>query len=349
MIFAANFLLMTIVWGHNNFRLKTVHPHEIGLFDEPFKNITFELRQKYAHLFWIPFFPLGKVWTVNRGDGKKYVCHQDIVQMLNQLQLGKSKASIFAWSGFLLIIAGVIIFNIMEQVNHIKWQHYEEVAFAEKAERLNKKVDSVAINDLYLFNQKEANEKYYSYKKTPLKVLSVNGDKVLMGVWTNNSEAMDASDNSGLVRLVNKYTIEDSFWMEKAMLKNAIATDEKNKNSFPGIVVKNLSADAVFKLDEITAMPKPILKQDYRAEANSKSYVEIVNSGLDVRADSIVPITKGVNWQLSKARSLKQGEHIAIKTSDIGKALLHCTDMQHNHYIFEVSNEAGWAFNETKN
>ncbi len=340
---------MTIVWGHNNFRLKTVQPHEIGLFDESFKNVSFELRQKYAHLFWIPFFPLGKVWTVNKGDGKKYVCHQDIVHMLNQLQLGRSKASIFAWSGFLLIIAGVIIYNIMEQVQHIKWKHYETTAFVEKAERLNKKVDSVAVNDLYLFNQKPANEKYYSYQKTPLKVLSVNGSKVLMGAWSGNDGAVAESDNSGLVRLVNKYTIQDSFWVEKTQLKNAIATDIENRNSFPGIAMKQLSEDAVFKLDEIASMPKPVLKQDYRSEANSKTYVEVINSGLDVKADSIVPVTKGINWQLSKARSLKQGEHIAIKTSAIGKALLHCSDMQHNRYIFEVSNEAGWAFNETKN
>ena len=87
---------MMLVWGHNNFKIKTVEPHEIGLYDAAFNNIKFVCRQKYGHLFWIPFIPLGKIWTVDKGDGKMYVCHPDIEQQLNQLIGKSSKYSIFA-------------------------------------------------------------------------------------------------------------------------------------------------------------------------------------------------------------------------------------------------------------
>jgi hypothetical protein len=69
---------MTIVWGHNNFRLKAADPAEIGIFDKELSNYKFELRQKYGHLFWIPFIPLGKFWVIKKPDGKLYHCPPDI-------------------------------------------------------------------------------------------------------------------------------------------------------------------------------------------------------------------------------------------------------------------------------
>jgi hypothetical protein len=63
---------MVFVWGHNNFCIKSVKPIDLGIIENNYDNITFELRQKYGHLFYIPFIPLGKMWVVNKHDGQFY-------------------------------------------------------------------------------------------------------------------------------------------------------------------------------------------------------------------------------------------------------------------------------------
>ncbi|MES1181432.1 MAG: hypothetical protein ABUL44_01425, partial [Flavobacterium sp.] len=87
---------MTIVWGHNNFRLKAVAPAELGLINKDLAGVTFELRQKYGHLFWIPFIPLGKFWVVKKADNKLYHCPPEIEMQLQQRY--PMRTSLWAWT-----------------------------------------------------------------------------------------------------------------------------------------------------------------------------------------------------------------------------------------------------------
>ena len=74
---------MRIVFGHNNFRVKALAPVEIGITDTDYKQYMFELRQKYAHLFWIPIFPLSQIWVLRKPNGQLYDCPKDIENKLN--------------------------------------------------------------------------------------------------------------------------------------------------------------------------------------------------------------------------------------------------------------------------
>src|SRR6478736_4773747 len=114
-----------IIYGHNNFNRLTVNPVEIGLFDNSYANITFQLRQRYAHIFWIPIFPLAQLWIVNKGDGKLYECPYEIKQILNE-RFGKKGPSVFAFSGLLLVAIIGLFYYVSEKVSSYQSQkNYE--------------------------------------------------------------------------------------------------------------------------------------------------------------------------------------------------------------------------------
>jgi len=59
---------MRIVFGSNNFKIKSFDPYHFDLSKTPdSSDFTIEVRQKYFHLFWIPFFGIGKVWVLRKG------------------------------------------------------------------------------------------------------------------------------------------------------------------------------------------------------------------------------------------------------------------------------------------
>src|SRR6185436_4766457 len=110
---------MMIVWGHNNFNLLTVEPSEVGMFGNETAGIRFQLRQKYAHLFWIPIFPLGKMWVVNRGDGKLYHCPAEVELALRERY--PKRTSVFAWSGILLTLAVIVFMWISSSLDNYRY------------------------------------------------------------------------------------------------------------------------------------------------------------------------------------------------------------------------------------
>ncbi len=103
-----------IVYGWNSYLLKSVMPEEICMYNNQ-GDVTFEYRQKYFHLFWIPCFPLGKEWFVRQG-GQLYHPNPDILETLRSLRAG-GKREIWAWSIPLIIVAAVALYNISSAID----------------------------------------------------------------------------------------------------------------------------------------------------------------------------------------------------------------------------------------
>lgn len=101
---------MAIIFGTNSYRLKSVSPMEISAQFAAQSDLKIEYRQRYFHLFFIPFFPIGKVWSVRQG-GKLYHASDELKLALQDVQPEK-KHLLWAWSGPLLLIAGLLIYNV---------------------------------------------------------------------------------------------------------------------------------------------------------------------------------------------------------------------------------------------
>lgn len=332
---------MRIVFGHGHFRIKKVQPHEVGLFDKEFNNITFDLQQKYAHLYWIPFFPLGKIWTVNKGDGKKYVCHPEIEQMLDQTPGRGGKTAIFAWSGFLAIALGLIIFSAAEKLDRMKWKRQAAVQYAQAANNLSEQIDSAAADDYFLFNLKKPGEHAFDYGQIPLKVLNTKEDAVLLGSFTAaENYNISLSDEKELTAFAQRTAIEDSFWVKKALLKKAILINEENKSGFQGITLQGYS-DASFKLENIQHLAGPVVHENFAAPGRSDTYFELTNDGFDAHADSLVPMGDSLSCKLSKQRDFKTDSAIAVRLFGRGTYVLYFSDKAKHQYAYQLDNSGG--------
>jgi hypothetical protein len=329
---------MRIVFGHSHFRIKKVQPHEVGLFDKEFNNVTFDLQQKYGHLYWIPFIPLGKIWTVNKGDGKKYVCHPEIEQMLDQNPGRGGKTSIFAWSGFLAIGLVLIFISLAEKVSHYNNGKRYAARFTQAAEDLSEQIDSASADDYFLFNLKNPGQHTFDYRQIPLKVLNTRADEVLLGSFTAaGNYGKSLSDEKDLIDFAQQHTIEDSFWVKKSLLKKAVLMNESDNSNFQGIPLKDYS-DAAFKLNNIQHLAGPVVHENYAAPGRSATYFELVNEGFDAHADSLVPMSDSLSCKLSKERDFKTDSAIAVRLFGKGTYVLYFSDKAKRTYAYQLDN-----------
>lgn len=94
---------MTFVFGWYSFKLKSFTPKDLEINDDYWNNSTFEIRQKVFHIFWIPFFSIGKSY-VEKKNGKKYDLPDNIISKIKQKTDVKTP-----WYSFLLLILALAI------------------------------------------------------------------------------------------------------------------------------------------------------------------------------------------------------------------------------------------------
>jgi len=99
-----------IIYGRNSFNAKTVELSELGIHSDVPGVVRFELRQQYAHLYWIPFFPIGSQWCVRKTDDKLYEVNAELLPALNALP--RKKVGWIAFLGPILLGAGFLLFNL---------------------------------------------------------------------------------------------------------------------------------------------------------------------------------------------------------------------------------------------
>jgi hypothetical protein len=97
-----------IIFGWNHFLIRQWLPHELGL-THPDEQADYhvEVRQKYFHVFWIPFFPIGKMWGIrNYADDQLYDIRHDAMAHIEEQNV-EPRAPWYSYSG--LIILGLLL------------------------------------------------------------------------------------------------------------------------------------------------------------------------------------------------------------------------------------------------
>ena len=165
---------MSIVFGHNHFLSKKVSPHEIGLHQPELKGMFFERRQRYAHLYWIPVFPIGQNWYL-RKNGELHHVTDDVNRKL------KSQFSSFVdWKAFALPLLGILGFGIFTISDSIKSRQYAAQAIVSNTQQMDlvkskfNKVDNYSCLE---FNKNYESIYYKVKSRTGVSVLQINGVK----------------------------------------------------------------------------------------------------------------------------------------------------------------------------
>ena len=153
-----------IVFGHNNFKIRSISPREIGIPETAGQQkITIEVRQRYFHLFWIPFFPIGKIYGIRKqGDSNLY----EVPPQIKNAVLSKVDVKT-PWYSYSIFIIALIIGSGMWGNNKISSIERENNFYEEQAVT-KMLVKYPTTGDYYKFIVKDCSEDNNSRYNTPI-------------------------------------------------------------------------------------------------------------------------------------------------------------------------------------
>ena len=113
--------MASIVYGSGTYTMQRFTPSELGLFDSSFEGYEFSIVRKYAHLYWLPLFPIGTLYAVKKpGEKDKYeVTDPSLISMMQEHKMPFWKHL----GGFalpLIAVAGFFLYNANERFEDYK-------------------------------------------------------------------------------------------------------------------------------------------------------------------------------------------------------------------------------------
>jgi hypothetical protein len=214
-----------IVFGHNNFRMRSYTHEQVGL-PESYNAYTIEVRQRYGHIFWIPLFPIGQIWGLRKhADGQLYEMPASVKEHVRQ-NVKVPGVSIWAFSGLLLVgLIGVIamISNMVQQA------HMNSVMKELHAAEYKNSMSIIADpkqGDTYNFLDKN------SYESKKFIVSTIAPDKLEM----EQDSYKDVPEE------------ESRIWIKRADLKSYMSEDEDR--DFRGMAIPGIK-DGKYVLENV--------------------------------------------------------------------------------------------------
>lgn len=164
---------MRIVFGWNNFTIKSYKPKELGLTQEDTNDFRVEIRQSYFHLFWIPFFGLGKKWVIRKGRDT-YELPAQFLHKVQEQHL-QHRTPWYTFAGPLLILAGLIGFWAYTQYDEYRDQQRSIAYYKQRTDALQAAVNG--LTDKHILKVTDASG-FDDERHAFLKVEKVSGDQV---------------------------------------------------------------------------------------------------------------------------------------------------------------------------
>lgn len=160
-----------ILFGWYSFLIRAYMLEELGIkIEDPTqKNMQVEVRQKCFHLFWIPFFGIGKIYAL-RKDGELYNLSPELENAIKKHMVHKTPW--YTYTGFLLIAVWFILFNINKKYDDYKWEKSLAELHATKRNILTNPI----VNDEYTIQTEAIPNTFYA------RVADVKSDSVLLKI-----------------------------------------------------------------------------------------------------------------------------------------------------------------------
>lgn len=209
-----------IVFGHNNFLIKSYTAKEVGIPEEQATGMLFQVRQRYAHIFWIPIFPIGKAYVLKReGEKQLYEMPTEIKQVI-QARYGNPKTP---WYSFALLLLGLAIGFFALIGNALDEQRYED-RFYNRYEEAKMLIQYPTTGDCYVF-RKYDDPDGYSSEDIILKVKKYDEKRTqFISLYKNLYQDAESGDRYGYHEsfdVAEAYNYNPTY-IDKNALKNAL-------------------------------------------------------------------------------------------------------------------------------
>lgn len=209
-----------IVFGWYSWLISRYTAKELNLPEGDWDNVSFEVRQKCFHLFYIPFFSIGKMYVM-RKDGNKYELTSEFEAYMRAAK--PHNTPWYAYLGLILIPICLIGYRMNDAYKRYERTQYQKELIQQRLDW----IDNPQIHDVYkLYNN--------HYDGCMMRVEQFTKDSIQIGmpsVLDNSNRYFLNAENS------NKYFDQLGSqlwkaWIAKSDLKKAIDTDENKAHKF---------------------------------------------------------------------------------------------------------------------
>jgi hypothetical protein len=167
---------MRIVFGWNSFKIRSFSLIDLGIVRKEYFDISsIEVRQKYFHVFWIPFFSLGKKWVV-RKDDQLYEMPADLQTLVKtSSNTAAIRTPFYTYTGLLLIIIGLLYIPLHDKYANYMFTRKLIKEFNINKEGLESRLQHLTTKD---FISVQRLGEYWDDTTVYLKVEEVKGDEI---------------------------------------------------------------------------------------------------------------------------------------------------------------------------
>jgi hypothetical protein len=132
-----------IVYGTGTYTLKRFESTDAALQNTGLMGVKYLILQRYAHLYWIPIFPIGTLHAIEKqGSSDKYeVSDQNLMRLMQTTPIPFWK-HLLAFAGPLLLILGFGYYNIQ---NNLESAAYVKAEKTQKEERAKILADTASL------------------------------------------------------------------------------------------------------------------------------------------------------------------------------------------------------------
>lgn len=305
---------MRIIFGKNDYLIKSVSAKKIGIDNPQYQEWSFELRQKYFHLFFIPTFSLGQSWYINK-NGVLHHITPTLLEILEEKYEYKLQYGAFTLPILLFIIAFCFWFyNVLDDYR-ISQINNKEINY--ERDELKQAFNHIDSNSVLVFNY----DIYY-------KIAATQKDSLLIALLDKNINIPDTTidyNNINELSEIYLYAIlgkrSNPIWVSKNDIIESYKNEEDNIKLIDS---EPLSFREYYTIDNANFI------ENTNPNAKSIYYFEIQNIGLDAYIDSIVSLDINNDWHLSKEKNIKFLDKFAIKTKEGEKAKLYYRTTKNN-------------------
>jgi hypothetical protein len=297
---------MSIVFGWNHFKIKSYDPFELGLTTNTNTDFTVEVRQSYFHLFWIPFFGIGKKWAIRKGKDLYELpgAYRDHIRQTAP----KVRTPWYTYAGPLLIATIGLGFVISEKMEQQRSREYSKKRFEENVAELTARYKSPTTWDYYAFKGVS------DYKGRYGRVIGVS-DQAIKLQFFDNDMTINASEPADFVRLFAGLERDDTTNVVSISRNQPdvyICSDYAKADGCKGFPLDGGS----YRLEKIYRVEGPILIDKKTGGVTDKGVVvtNVINLGTKAIVKSIEPVSGAVIWDGSQLPMvIETGKTVSIK------------------------------------
>jgi hypothetical protein len=291
---------MSLVFGWNNFHLKSYKPSEVGLSTELDEQLTIERRQKYFHLMFIPFFSLGQTWSVRKkGDSALYETPAQMLIFLEAQNL-QHKTPWYTFALPILAVVGGVLFLFFQMISEID---RKEQARIHREKRVASTIQSINAPVTTTYFEMEDGErtvylKVVDHDKESLRCLLSYKDPEY-----SEYEVLEAFIADSIFRDFDTVQVR-----KRDMLKTF---NEADVYPFEGYQI--LNGAGKFKLNEIRTIPYPVFKTlgcEYR---DGQFVALLVNLGERAKLKSFTKLSANIEPEVDFPVEVNSGDVILYK------------------------------------